>query len=58
MPKTLNFSEAGIFRNLELITAKLVKFAVSGFNIGGSNFRENNVSFDFVWKYEEKGKFI
>jgi hypothetical protein len=40
------------------ITEMRQDFAVSGFHIGGSNFRENNVSFDFVWKYEEKGKFI
>jgi hypothetical protein len=33
-----------------------MKFAVSAFDIGGSNFRENNVSFDFVWKYEDKGR--
>ena len=58
MPKTLNFGLAGIFWNLQLITAKLFKFAVSGTHIGGSNFRENNASFDFVWKYEEIGKFI
>jgi hypothetical protein len=31
-------------------TQKSIKIA----NVGGSNFRENNVSFDFIWKYEEK----
>ena len=30
MPKVLNFCEAGNFRNLQLITVKLFKFAVSG----------------------------